>query len=116
MVYQERFSDDDLVKIIEEGLIYMCACPAQVAETLRGVRNLYRYQIKCLANPKNESKVHTAIAEAAIVTHAQLEDCMEKILELEKWDRTTLKMPPNLRKRQADEIDNDSRFFDLPES
>lgn len=112
MVYEERFSDDDLAKIIEEGLIYMCACPAQVAESLRNVRSLYRYQLNCLASPKNESIVHTTIANAAIVAHAQLEDCMDKILDLEKWDRTTLQMPANLRQRQADEIDKDSRFFD----
>lgn len=114
MVYEERFSDEDLAQIIEEGMIYMCACPAQVADTLRKVRALYRYQIRCAENPMNETVVHTTIAETAIVTHSHLEDCMEKILELEKWDRQTLQMPPNLRKRQAEEIDNDSRFFDLP--
>lgn len=112
MVYEERFHDDDLAKIIEEGLIYMCACPAQVAESLRNVRSLYRYQLNCLESPKNESIVHTTIANAAIVAHAQLEDCMDKILDLEKWDRTTLQMPANLRQRQADEIDKDSRYFD----
>jgi hypothetical protein len=114
MAYQERFSDADLEKIIEEGLIYMCACPAQVADTLRKARELYRYQINCLENPKNDSLVHSTIAETAITTHAQLEDCLEKILEIEKWDRSTLQMPPNLRKRQALELNSDSHFFELP--
>jgi len=31
MTYVERFTDAELEKIIESGLIYMCACPAQVA-------------------------------------------------------------------------------------
>lgn len=114
--YHERFSGDELAKIMEEGLIYMCACPAQVAEAVRNVRSLYRYQIKCLENPKNESIVHSTIAETAIAIHAQLEDCMDKILEIEKWDRTTLQMPPNLRVRQAEEIDSDSHFFGLPKT
>ena len=108
MEYNERFSDSDLEKIVEEGLIYMCACPAQVAETLRKVRSLYRYQMNCLENPNNDSVVHATIAETAIAIQAQLEDCVEKIFELEKWDRTTLQMPPDLRRRQVEEIDNDS--------
>jgi hypothetical protein len=112
MVYNERFSDADLEKIIEEGLIYMCACPAQVADTLRKTRDLYRYQINCLESPGNESLVHKTIAETAIATHALLEDCMDKILEIENWDRSTLQMPPNLRKRQAEEMDSNSRFFE----
>lgn len=99
---------------MEEGLIYMCACPAQVAEAVRHVRNLYRYQTQCLADSNNEAAVHQTIADAAVVTHAQLEDCMEKILLIEKWDRTNLQMPPNLRKRQAEDINSDSRFFDQP--
>ena len=32
--YEERYSDAELVSIVEQGLIYMCACPAQVAEAL----------------------------------------------------------------------------------
>jgi hypothetical protein len=112
MVYQERFSDNDLGKIIEEGMIYMCACPAQVAENVRKVRNLYRYQINCLENPNNDSFVDTTIAKTAIIAHSQLEECMAKILEHEKWDQTTLEMPANLRIRQAEEINSDSRFLE----
>jgi hypothetical protein len=37
---------------------------------------------------------------------------MEKILDIENWDRSTLQMPPNLRKRQAEEMNSDSRFFE----
>ncbi len=112
MEYVERFTDSDLEKIIEEGLIYMCACPAQVADTLRKVRALYLYQLNCLKAASNDSTVHTTIAQSAIATHAELEACMEKILDIEKWDRVKLEMPPHLRKRQAEEINHDSRFFD----
>jgi hypothetical protein len=107
MDYTERFTDAELEHIIEEGLIYMCACPAQVADAIRKIRELYRYQLHCLQDPSNDSIVHQTIAETAIQTHAQFQDCMDKILELEKWDRATLKMPEHLRRKQAKEILSD---------
>lgn len=113
MQYAERFSDGELEKIIEEGMIYMCACPAQLAETLRKVRQLYRYQTSCLLDPLNDLLVHGTIAESAAITHTQLEDCMERVLELEQWDRATLSMPAGLRRRQAQEIANESGLLGL---
>lgn len=115
MDYIERFTDVELEKIIEEGLIYMCACPAQVADTLRKVRELHRYQLNCLVNPNNDGRVHEAIARSSVLAHAQLQDCLDEVLELEQWDRQTLSMPAGLRDRQVREISVDSRFFDLPE-
>jgi len=108
MDYVERFSDADLAQITNEALIYMCACPAQVAEALRKVRELYRYQLNCMQEPESVSLVHQTIAAAAIATHEELQSCMEKILELEQWDRTTLRMPDGLRRRQVLEIQKDS--------
>ncbi len=107
MVYEERFSDAELQQIISEGFIYMCACPAKVAEAVRSVRELYRYQLDCLQNTDNDDRVHKAIAKSAIMTHAQLQDCMDEILMLEKWDRGTLKMPENLRVKQLKAITDD---------
>ncbi len=104
MVYEERFSDAELGQIIAEGLIYMCACPAQVADTIRKVRDLYRYQMNCLQNPDNDHTVHRTIAETAVATHSQLQDCMDQVLVLEKWDRKTLQMPEFLRVKQLKEI------------
>ena len=104
MVYEERFSDVELAQIISEGLIYMCACPAQVAEAVRKVRELYRYQMNCLQDSENERTVHQTIAETAAATHHQLQDCMDQILVLEKWDRETLQMPEYLRVKQLKEI------------
>ena len=113
MKYEERFSDDELTQIVEEGLIYMCACPAQVAETTRRVRELYRYQLNCLKDPTNDPTVHATIAASAIATHAELEACIEKILAIEKWDRATLQMPPNLRVRQALEVSSGPQAFEI---
>lgn len=101
MDYEERFSDHDLEKIVEEGLIYMCACPAQVADAIRKLRALYRYQTHCINDPENALEVHQTIAHSAILAHAQLQDCLDQVLALEKWDRATLTMPANLRVRQA---------------
>lgn len=115
MQYSERFSDKDLARIVEEGLIYMCACPAQVAQTLRTIREMHRYQLNCLSDDPNDPRVHQTIADAATVTHALLEECMEQILVIEQWDRATLTMPPNLRKRQMQELTQDSRFLDMPD-
>ena len=111
--YTEQFSDAELVKIIDEGMIYMCACPAQLAEALHKVRQLYRYQLDCRIEPRNDSSVHDAIAESSSVAHQLLEDCLERVLQLEKWDRATLSMPPGLRLRQAEEIAGESGFMDL---
>jgi len=104
MNYEERFSDAELVQIIEEGLIYMCACPAQVADALRKLRELYRYQVNCLEDAANAALVHQTIAHGVIASHAQLQDCLDRVLELEQWDRATLRMPDGLRRRQMQEL------------
>ena len=107
MAYEERLTDLELEKIMSEGMIYMCACPAQVAQSTRTVRELYRYQMACLGNPENDGRVHQAIARSAIAAHAELQACMELILVLENWDRATLSMPENLRVKQIKAITDD---------
>ena len=107
MQYVEHFTDGELVHIIEEGLIYMCACPAQVADGLRKLRELYRYQLNCLEDPENVSAVHQTIAQSIIVAHAELQDCLSRVLVLEGWDRATLSMPEGLRIRQMNELLSD---------
>ena len=107
MNYVEQFSDAELVQIIEEGLIYMCACPAQVADAIRKLRELYRYQMACLEDSANATIVHQTICNSVIISHAQLQDCMEQVLALEQWDRTTLRMPEGLRRRQLQEMGGD---------
>ena len=107
MKYEERFTDAELDTVIEQGMIYMCACPAQVADGLRKLRELLRYQNRCLKNPSNDSRVHTTIASSVIEAHEVLQRCLDDVIVLEKWDRATLEMPADLRKRQMREILSD---------
>ena len=100
MTYAEHFTDAELEKIVDAGLIYMCACPALVADNIRKLRELHRYQIKCLGNPENCSIVHQTIATNTATAHSQMQDCLSEVLVLEKWDRITLEMPEGLRQRQ----------------
>lgn len=108
LVYEERYSDAELVSIIEQGMIYMCACPAQVADALRKLRSLLQYQMQCSANPVNDAAVHAAIAKSTIQSHHIMQDCLDTVIALEQWDRATLQMPEGLRQRQIQELLADS--------
>jgi hypothetical protein len=108
MFLQKQFSDQELSQIIEEGAIYMCACPAQVAVQLRTLRALLLYQSACEVDPGNDARVHRAIAEATLRAHEVMETCMVDVLALEGWDRTTLKMPEGLRRRRDEVIARDA--------
>ena len=109
MEYEERFTDAELGTVIEQAMIYMCACPAQVADSLRKLRELYRYQLQCAAVPQPASSiaVHTVIAQSTIQSHAIMQDCLDTIIALEAWDRSTLEMPAGLRQRQLQELLSD---------
>lgn len=104
MAYEERFTDAELSSIVEQGMFYMCACPAQVADGVRKLRELFKYQMTCLENPQNDSLVHQTIAKSVVLAHTTLQDCLEEVVRLENWDRTTLLMPENLRQRQMKEM------------
>ena len=107
MDYQERYTTAELQSIIEQGMIYMCACPAQVADGVRKLRDIYRYQTKCLENPQNDSVVHAAIARRVAEAHDTLQVCLDEVIVLEKWDRATLEMPAYLRQRQMNDVLSD---------
>lgn len=107
MELQSRFTDLQLEQIVEEATIYMCSCPGQVAVQLRSLRELYRYQKNCQVDPGNDPRVHRTIAEATLRAHALMEDCMDQVLSIEGWDRTTLQMPAGLRRKQAELIERD---------
>jgi hypothetical protein len=98
MDLQKRFTDQQLETIVEEATIYMCACPAQVAEQIRQLRQMIRYQKDCETQQSTDSRVHRAIARSGLQAHDILEDCMDEILDIEGWDRTTLRMPEGLRR------------------
>jgi len=105
--YEERYSDLELMSIVEQGMIYMCACPAQLAEALLKLRSLHKYQLTCASNPENDAAVHAAIARSTVQSHHIMQDCLDTVIALEKWDRATLKMPEGLRKRQLQELLSD---------
>ena len=107
MDYQERYTAAELQSIIEQGMIYMCACPAQVAEGVRKLRDMYRYQSKCLEDPQNDNAVHAAIARRVTEAHETLQVCLDEVIALEKWDRATLEMPTYLRQRQMNVVTDD---------
>jgi hypothetical protein len=100
MNYEGRFTDSDLGNVIELGVICMCACPAQVAQSMRNLRELYRYQLHCMENPRNEIAVHAHSAQSTIHAHSVMQDCLDKVIEMEGWGRSTLQMPSGLRARQ----------------
>jgi hypothetical protein len=107
MTYEERYTGAELETVLEQAIIYMCACPAQVADSVRKLRELHRYQLRCIADPQNDKLVHTKISESTIQCHSIMQDCLDKIIEIEGWDRSTLEMPIGLRKRQLKEMLSD---------
>ncbi len=106
--YEERYTHAELVFIIEQGLIYMCSCPAQLAQALLKLRSLLEYQMRCLTDPVNNAAVHAAIAKSAVQSHHIMQDCLDTVIALEKWDRATLQMPEGLRKRQMQDLQGDN--------
>jgi hypothetical protein len=85
----------------------MCACPAQVAEQISRLRCLIRYQEDCSSQIDADSAVHKEIAEAGLKAIQILEDCLDEVLDLEGWDRTTMTMPEGLRVRRQVSIEKD---------
>jgi len=100
-----RFSSEVVQKIIDEATIYACGCPAQVCEQIVRLRQVHEYQCQCSATASElTAESHRLIAAATASAHALLEECLDRVLTAEGWDRTTYKMPPGLRQLQADEI------------
>lgn len=93
-----QFSDTQLSHILDQSLIYQCACPAQVAKHIIGLRDLFAYQQGCLNQTDTDVAVHQRIAADALRAHAVLEDCLHEVLVIEQWDMHTLKMPLSLQK------------------
>jgi hypothetical protein len=101
------YSKQQLEHILEEAMIYMCACPAQVAEQLVRLRELFAYQNKCISDGNLMKDVHTRIAESTRKAHAEMEQCLSEVLQMEGWDPLTLSMPAGLRQLREKIIDRD---------
>ena len=97
---KEQFDPSQISKIIDQSLLYQCACPAQVCRAIFELRELYRYQMECSNDSNNDALVHQAIADAAELSHAHMEQCLTRVLEIEGWDVATLTMPPPIKAKQ----------------
>jgi hypothetical protein len=86
-------------KIIDQALLYQCACPAQVCRAIFELRELYDYQMTCVLDAQSNDLVHTTIAKTTVKTHAMMEECLTEVLKIEGWDLNTLTMPDALRKK-----------------
>lgn len=98
---KQRYSRESLVRIVEQAIIFECACPAQVCKAINQVRELYAYQRDCLTQTDTDHAVHQRIAESCARNHAELEQCLDDVLRIEGWDAATLTMPANVEKRRA---------------
>ena len=98
---KEQFDATQISKVIDQALVYQCACPAQVCRAIFELRELYEYQIMCASDSANDALVHQTIAIATEKSHELMEECLKKILEIEGWDQTTFTMPQALRKKPA---------------
>jgi hypothetical protein len=107
MKLEHRFTDLQLETIIDEATVYLCACPAQVAEQIRQLRHLIRYQSDCVQQQDGDPRVHQSILEVSLQAHAMMEACIDEVLDLEGWDRVTLKMPEGLRIRRDELLSKD---------
>lgn len=101
-----QYTHDKLLTIMEQAMIYQCACPSLVTKIASDLQHLYDYQLTCMNNTSNDAEIHSLIAEAATKAYIVIEDCLTRILTLEGWDMNTLKMPDYLIKQQINELEN----------
>lgn len=98
---KEHYDAAQISKVIDQSLIYQCACPAQVCRAIFELRELYDYQLNCAADTTNDKLVHESIAAAAEIAHVAMEQCLGRVLAIEGWDPLTLDMPESLRRKTA---------------
>ena len=101
---KERFNASQVSKVIDQALVYQCACPAQVCRAIFELRELHEYQTNCANDSVNDQLVHNTIALSTEKAHELLEDCLSKVLEIEGWDIATLNMPETLKKKPAKDL------------
>jgi hypothetical protein len=104
MKLDNKFSAYQLAVINEQAALYTCACPIHVSLQIANLRKLFDYQKECMANEtaadnEIQLQVHRRIAEVTKQAHQLMEQCLDEILDLEGWDRSTMSMPTGLRKR-----------------
>jgi len=93
-----QYSDEQLEKIKNQGLVYTCVCPSQVSEQILSLRLLLKYQAQCQQEVDEITiDTHDLIVDASVKAHEIMEKCLHDILISEGWDLQTLQMPENLR-------------------
>ncbi len=94
-----KYSNAELEKIRDQGLVYMCMCPSQVSEHISNLRRLFAYQLNCTSKSKMALDIttHERIAKATHEAHDIMQACLDDVLHHEGWDLETLEMPANLR-------------------
>jgi len=101
---KERFNASQVSKVIDQSLVYQCACPAQVCRAIFELRELHEYQMNCASDSVNDAVVHNTIALATEKAHELMEDCLARILDIEGWNMVTLNMPETLKKKAAKDL------------
>lgn len=101
---KEQFPSTQINKVIDQSLVYQCACPAQVCKTIFELREMYEYQMNCANDTANDRLVHETIAAATAEAHKIMEACLARILEIEGWDMQQMCMPENLKKKPVKTI------------
>lgn len=97
----ERYTAAQISRVLDQALVYQCACPAQVCRTVFELRELYDYQKNCANDTANDRLVHEAIAGATARAHEAMEQCLAQVLQIEGWDPQTLTLPESLRRKVA---------------
>ena len=97
---KEQYDPSQISRVIDQSLVYQCACPAQVCRAIFELRDLHRYQLECINDTANDVLVHQAIADAAERSHELMERCLTEVLAIEGWDLATLTMPEPLKEKQ----------------
>ena len=98
---KEKYNASQVSKVIDQALVYQCACPAQVCRAIFELRELHEYQMNCASDSANDELVHKTIAQATEKAHELMEDCLTSILDIEGWDKGSLTMPEALKKKPA---------------
>ena len=100
-----RLTSDQLSTIVEQAMSTQCACPSLLSRLVWDMQYLHDYQQQCLRRDNVDIEVHAAIADSVETAYPILEECLMKILRLEKWNLETLEMPTGLRDQIVRDIE-----------
>ena len=103
-----RFSQDQLNRIMDQGVVRLCQCPSLLTRLLSDTRFLNDYQNSCLEESQTERQVHAAIARATEQVAAILERSLIEVMLLEGWEvdaQGEPKMPAHLLELQMSAIE-----------